>query len=61
MEHSAASDEISTHAAVVRSVAAPIQPRLIRTDIPETLPVLPGESDLILQLIVDALADIFQS
>lgn len=61
MDHSADSDEILARGAVVRGIASPVQPRSIRTDIPETLPVLPGESDLILQLIGDALADIFRS
>lgn len=59
MDRSADSDEISARTAVVRGVAVPIQPRSIRTNIPETLPVLPGESDLILQHIGDVLADIF--
>ncbi|WP_375398141.1 hypothetical protein [uncultured Sphingomonas sp.] len=60
MDRLAASDEISARTAVVRGVMErPLQPRSIHTNISETLPVLPGESDLILQHLGDALANIF--
>lgn len=56
--------EISARVAVVQgkrivSGGKPPASRLVRTNIPERTPILPGESDLILQHIGDALANIF--
>jgi len=64
MDRQADSDEIYARSAVVRgehSVAREraLRSRQVHTNIPELLPVLPGESDLILQHIGDALANIF--
>ncbi|MDK2766633.1 MAG: hypothetical protein KYX69_02825 [Sphingomonas sp.] len=61
MDRHSDSDDISARFAVARGVAGehPPHSRLVHTDIPEQLPVLPGESDLILQHIGNALASIF--
>lgn len=61
MDHQADSDGVSGHFAAADRVAAEHlrQGRSVTTDIPERLPVLQGESELVLQHIGDVLANIF--
>lgn len=64
MDRDADNAEISPHVAAVRGKRivsggkAPAS-RLVLTNIPERPPIVPGESDLILQHIGDVLAQIF--
>lgn len=61
MDRPAAHDEIFARHLVTRGVANghPSGSRHVRSNVPDQLPVLPGESDLILEHIGDALANIF--
>ena len=61
MDRPANNDEMSAGSAVARSGAVGhlSHSRQVRTDVPEQLPILPGESDLILQHLGEALAKIF--
>ncbi|WP_375398458.1 hypothetical protein [uncultured Sphingomonas sp.] len=64
MDRQADSDESSVCFAAMREARIvtrerPLPTRLIHTDIPEQLPVLQNESELVLQHIGDLLASIF--
>ena len=62
MDRQADSDEIYALSAVERGVGEhPLHSRLVHTNIPERLPVMPGESDLVLQHIGEALSGIFDA
>ncbi len=61
MDRPADSDEIPACCTVARGERAEcLSPaRQVRTDVPERLPVMPGESDLVLLHLGEALATIF--
>ncbi|WP_419809031.1 hypothetical protein [Sphingomonas sp.] len=57
MDRQADSENVCGERSIAGERASPS--RLVRTDIPERLSVLPDESDLVLQHLGEALADIF--
>jgi len=64
MDRDADHAEIPVRVVVVRgkrfvSGGQTVPSRLVRTNIPEQLPIVPGESDLVLQHIGDVLANLF--
>lgn len=61
MERPADNHDIAARLAVVWRVAEerPSHSRQIHTNVPEQLPILPSESDLVLQHLGSALAEIF--
>jgi hypothetical protein len=61
MDRTTDSDEMSARSAVAGAVeeGRPSRSRQVRTNVPEQLPIMPGESDLILQHLGDLLANIF--